>query len=49
MVIALTCALFVGSANAVRELVVIEQPRLAQRLEGLQLGGLSKRAELHAT
>ena len=32
--IALACAFFVASARAVRELVVIEEPQLAQRVEG---------------
>jgi hypothetical protein len=35
--IALTCAFFVSSAKAVRELVVIEEPQLAQRVEGIVL------------
>ena len=33
----LTCAFFVASAMAVRELVVIEEPQLAQRVEGIVL------------
>jgi hypothetical protein len=33
--IALSCALFVASAKAVRELVIIEEPQLAQRVEGV--------------
>jgi hypothetical protein len=35
--VALICAFFVISAKAVRELVVIEEPRLAQRVEGAVL------------
>ena len=34
LAIALTCAFLVAYANAVRELVVLEEPQLAQRLEG---------------
>jgi hypothetical protein len=34
---ALTCALFVASAQAVRALVIIEEPQLAQRVEGIVL------------
>jgi CO dehydrogenase/acetyl-CoA synthase gamma subunit (corrinoid Fe-S protein) len=37
IVIALTCAFFIASARAVRELVVIEEPQLAQRVEGIVL------------
>jgi hypothetical protein len=37
IVIALTCAFFVSSARAVRQLVVIEEPQLAQRVEGIVL------------
>lgn len=37
IVIALTCASFVVSAQAVRELVIIEEPQLAQRVEGIVL------------
>jgi hypothetical protein len=37
IVIAIVCALFVASASAVRELVVIEEPQLAQRVEGIVL------------
>jgi hypothetical protein len=37
IVIALTCAFFVASAKAVRELVVIEEPQLALRVEGIVL------------
>jgi len=37
IVIALTCALFVASAKAVRELVIIEEPQLAQKVEGVVL------------
>ena len=33
--VALACAFFVGSAGAVRELVVIEQLQVAQRVEGV--------------
>ncbi len=35
--ILLTCAFFSTSANAVRELVIIEEPQLAQRVEGVVL------------
>ena len=35
--IALTCAFFVSSAKAVRELVIIEEPQSAQRLDGVVL------------
>ena len=35
--IALTCAFFVGSASAVRELVIIDEPQPARRLEGVVL------------
>src|SRR5947209_19961293 len=35
--IALTCALLVASAKAVRQLVIIEEPQLAQRVEGIVL------------
>jgi CO dehydrogenase/acetyl-CoA synthase gamma subunit (corrinoid Fe-S protein) len=35
--IALTCASFVTSARAVRELVIIEKPQIAQRVEGVVL------------
>ena len=35
--IALTCAFFVPTAVAVRELVVIEKPQLAQKVEGVVL------------
>ena len=35
--VALTCVLFVASARAVRELVAIEQPQLARRVEGVVL------------
>jgi CO dehydrogenase/acetyl-CoA synthase gamma subunit (corrinoid Fe-S protein) len=37
IVIALTGAFFVASARAVRELVAIEEPQLAQRVEGIVL------------
>jgi len=37
IVIALTCAFFVVSAKAVRELVVMERPELSQRVEGIVL------------
>jgi hypothetical protein len=37
IVIALTSALFVASAQAVRELVVVQEPQLAQRVEGIVL------------
>jgi len=37
IVIALTCAFFVASAKAVRELVIIEEPQLAQKVEGIVL------------
>jgi hypothetical protein len=37
IVIALTCAFFVSPAKAVRELVTIEEPQLAQRVEGIVL------------
>jgi hypothetical protein len=35
--IALLCAFFVTSAKAVRELIIIEEPQLAQRVEGVVL------------
>jgi hypothetical protein len=35
--IALACAFFVATAKAVRELVIIEEPQLAQRIEGVVL------------
>ena len=35
--IALTCAFFVPTAKAVRELVVIEEPQIAQKVEGVVL------------
>src|SRR5216684_7024147 len=35
--IALSCAFFVASAKAVRELVIIGEPQLAQRVEGVVL------------
>lgn len=34
---ALTCAVFVSSAKAVRELVIIKEPQPAQRVEGIVL------------
>jgi len=37
ILIALVCAFLVSSAEAVRELVVIEEPQLAQRVEGVVL------------
>jgi CO dehydrogenase/acetyl-CoA synthase gamma subunit (corrinoid Fe-S protein) len=37
IIVALACALFVASAYAVRELVIIEEPQLAQRVEGIVL------------
>jgi hypothetical protein len=37
MAVALACAFFVASAKAVRELVIIERPQLAQKLEGVVL------------
>ena len=37
IVIAFTCAFFVASAQAVRELIIIEEPQLAQRVEGIVL------------
>jgi len=37
MVIALACTFSVASAKAVRELVVIAEPQLAQRVEGIVL------------
>ena len=37
ILIALACAFLVASAKAVRELVVIEEPQLAQRVEGIVL------------
>ena len=37
IVIAFACAFFVTSSKAVRELVVIEEPQLAQRVEGIVL------------
>ena len=37
MVIALACTFLTTSAKAVRELVILEQPQLAQRLEGIVL------------
>ena len=37
ILIALACAFWVASAKAVRELVVIEEPQLAQRVEGIVL------------
>ena len=37
ILIALTCALLVASVQAVRELVVIQEPQLAQRVEGIVL------------
>ena len=36
-VIAIMCLFFVGSAKAVRELVIIEEPQPAQRVEGIVL------------
>jgi CO dehydrogenase/acetyl-CoA synthase gamma subunit (corrinoid Fe-S protein) len=37
IIIALACAFCVASANAVRQLVIIEEPQLAQRVEGIVL------------
>jgi hypothetical protein len=37
ILIALMCAFFVASAEAVRELVIIEEPQLAQKVEGIVL------------
>ena len=36
--VALSCAFFVASAKAVRELVIIEPSQLAQRVEGVVIG-----------
>jgi len=38
LAIALSCAFLVASAKAVRELVIIGEPQLAQRIEGVVLG-----------
>jgi hypothetical protein len=35
IIVALACASFVASAQPVRQLVVIEEPQLAQRVEGI--------------
>jgi hypothetical protein len=37
LAIALTCAFFATSAKAVRELVIIDEPQPAQRIEGVVL------------
>jgi hypothetical protein len=37
IIVALACALFVAAAYAVRELVIIQEPQLAQRVEGTVL------------
>jgi hypothetical protein len=37
IVIALKCAFFVAPAKAVRELVLVEEPKLAQGVEGIVL------------
>jgi len=37
LAITLSCAFFVASANGARELVMIEEPQLAQRIEGVVL------------
>ena|SRR5579872_2930859 len=39
ILLGLTCTLFAASAHAVRELVIIEEPQLAERLEGVVLDG----------
>ena len=37
IVIALACAFFIAPARAVRQLVIIQEPQLAQRVEGIVL------------